>query len=274
MWLRKQKSSLCDEAGQILLIVVLVIIVVSTIGLSLASRSITSLRMSTEESESQKALSAAEAGIERILQNSTPVAVNGNTPGNSAYTASAVAISGTTFLMNGGSLISKDEGADLWLSNYSPDQSAIYTSVWSGNLNIYWGESATACSNSALEILAISGYISNPDTIKLTKYVYDPCSTRREKNHFSEPAAGDVVGGKEFHSKAVINGISYGLIVRIVPIYGDAVIGITASNPLPLQGYLVNSTGTSGNASHILNVFNGFPQTYLPYVSYGLFVAN
>src|SRR3989344_9543942 len=56
------------QAGQILLIVILVIVISSTVGLSLVSRSITSLRTSTEEAESQEALAAAEAGGERALQ--------------------------------------------------------------------------------------------------------------------------------------------------------------------------------------------------------------
>ena len=56
------------QKGQVLLIVVLVMIVALTVGLSLISRSITNLRTSTEEAESQKALAAAEAGIEQALE--------------------------------------------------------------------------------------------------------------------------------------------------------------------------------------------------------------
>src|SRR5690242_8662448 len=56
------------EAGQALLIVVLVMVIALTVGLSLASRSITNLRNSTDEANSQAAFSAAEAGVEQAVK--------------------------------------------------------------------------------------------------------------------------------------------------------------------------------------------------------------
>ena len=52
------------QKGQILLLVVLVMTIALTIGLSLATRTITDIRTTTEEENSQRAFSAAEAGIE------------------------------------------------------------------------------------------------------------------------------------------------------------------------------------------------------------------
>jgi len=57
-----------NQKGQALLIVVLVMVVALTVGLSIASKTIISLRTSTEEANSQKALAAAEAGIEQALK--------------------------------------------------------------------------------------------------------------------------------------------------------------------------------------------------------------
>jgi hypothetical protein len=70
--------------------------------------------------------------------------------------------------------------------------------------------------------------------------------------------------------------------IRVIPIYKDAVVGVSTCNrggnncPTPLfsQGYVITSTGTSGQASRKFTVFRGYPQTYLPYLSYGLFVTN
>ena len=56
------------EQGQVLLIIVLVMVVALTVGLSLASRSLIQVRTTGEQAESQKAFSAAEAGIEQALQ--------------------------------------------------------------------------------------------------------------------------------------------------------------------------------------------------------------
>jgi hypothetical protein len=63
--------------------------------------------------------------------------------------------------------------------------------------------------------------------------------------------------------------------MRVIPLYKDSIIGMTnGAISLPLQGYKIDSTGTSGEANRKIRVFKGWPQTYLPYLSYGLFVAK
>ena len=274
MALGKQKSPFQSEAGQMLLVVVLVVIVVTTVGLSLASRSITSLRTSTEEAESQKALAAAEAGVERLLENSAPTeeGVNG-TLANASYRATASSGSATTFLMNGGNSVPKDEGADLWLSDYSSG----FNSPWpSGTLTVYWGDDASDFCSPAIEIIIVSGLKNSPTS---QRYVYDPasgtCSSRKTENHFDgEIGAGTSINGKPLaYSTALPISVTSGLIARVIPLYGSTTIGIVASQALPTQGSVISSTGTSGQTSRKIRVFKGYPQTYLPYLSYGLFVA-
>src|SRR5688572_23181590 len=112
------------QRGQVLLIVVLVMIVALTVGLSLISRSITNLRTSTEEAESQKALAAAEAGIERALESGT--IETGNFDSGSVqvnYSTAVQDVRGSEFLLNGGNDIPRDDGADVWLATYTDDDS-------------------------------------------------------------------------------------------------------------------------------------------------------
>ena len=73
MFLKKEKlfiNRFSNNSGQAILLVVLVMIVGLTVGLSVVSRSIVSIKTSTEEADSQKALAAAEAGIEKALNTS------------------------------------------------------------------------------------------------------------------------------------------------------------------------------------------------------------
>src|SRR3989339_1593452 len=125
------------QKGQVLLIVVLVMIVALTVGLSLISRSITNLRTSTQEAESQKALAAAEAGVEQALEkadtDTTPF--TGSFESGSVYiqySTDIEPIKGTEFLINGGNLISQDDGGDVWLSDYSENESEIFANPKSG----------------------------------------------------------------------------------------------------------------------------------------------
>jgi Tfp pilus assembly protein PilX len=57
-----------SEKGQMLLIVVLIMVVALTVGLSIAARSLVNLKIATDDENSQRAFSAAEAGIERLIK--------------------------------------------------------------------------------------------------------------------------------------------------------------------------------------------------------------
>ena len=285
------------EKGQILLIVVLVIIGASTIGLSLASRSIISLRSSTEEAESQKALAAAEAGIERAIQGSVPIALPGETnlnpdgTVNSRYSTTVDQVDSFSFLINGGNIIPKDEGADVWIISHDNNNNPIYSEAKSLQfLNLYWGLASEVCGTSTAPAAIQAIVVSRNKTtgvINSHRYVYDSCSGRRVGNNFTQADLGSyAIAGVTFANRTApqndlaknINDIVF---MRVVPIYRDAVVAVSACNhagnnctSLPSQGYVINSTGTSGSAVKKITVFKGYPQTYLPYLSYGLFVAN
>jgi hypothetical protein len=290
--------SLGKQNGQTLLIVVLVVIVALTVGLSLASRSITSLKTSTEEAESQKALAAAEAGIERAIQGSVPVSVsNPNVLGsdgkmNSSYSTAVTQVDGTSFRINGGNVIPKDEGADVWFVPHNPDDGKLNynddSSTNPGSVNLYWGLSGEDCS-AANKPAAIQAIIVTRNkasgAIKSYRYVYDGDGCSRG-NNFTSATAGTyplVDNGETYDFKyitpagSLTSGISSPkdiVLIRVIPIYKDTVVGLSSSIALPIQGYKIDSTGKSGQANRKFTVFKGWPQTYLPYLSYGLFVAN
>jgi Tfp pilus assembly protein PilX len=287
MVLRKQN-------GQILLIVILVVIIASTIGLSLASRSVTSLRSSAEEAQSQKALNAAEAGIERAVQANIPTNIGlTNLSNNSQYSASVSASLSSSFLINEGNPIPKDEGADVWIVSHDSSGNPNYSEAKSvPNLSLYWGSGPENCSDStapaAIQVIVI---VRNSSTdIKSYRYVYDSCRNVRG-NNFTQADSGPYtikINGVDFnfnHRTTPQNGLAGAIVnivlMRVVPIYKDAIVGVSACDylgngctTLPLQGYQIDSTGTSGDANRKIRVFKGWPQAYLPYLSYGLFVAN
>ena len=99
------------QKGQVLLVVVLVMVVALTVGLSLASRSITNLRITSDDENSQRAFSAAEAGVERAVKgnctNDEGCTISANfsdgfTENNSTFETKVMPISGEEFLVKGG----------------------------------------------------------------------------------------------------------------------------------------------------------------------------
>ena len=312
---QKNKEFVNWQNGQILLIVILVIITASTIGLSLALRSITSLRSASEVAESQKALAAAEAGVERAMQGSIlPTGTQIiNIPTNKSKSETKIAgvteIDESNFLLNGGNAVPKNEGIDVWFVRHDsatgePDYSTVISMTPPKNfLHLYWGSLAETCGTStapaAIQAIVVTRDTTVPNAIKTYRYAYDRCSglgSRQEENNLvladsgSYPKDYDKDGQTDITfvnrtpqggSKDLANGVENIVFMRVIPLYKDTVIGLSSCNHgggnctvLPSQGYVVSSTGTSGLVSRKISVFKGYPQTHLPYISYGLFVAE
>ncbi len=287
------------QKGQVLLVVVLVMVIALTVGLGVASRSITSLRTATEEENSQRAFSAAEAGIEQALKTTiTPGTVRQLSNNSQIVNLSVTEIKNTNeFLVNGGDLIEKDEGTDIWLLEHQDDGRVNYnTGGWlhvdDQPITLYWGRaldldfcvsgSSTTVQNKtpAIEIVVIYGSKNAP---RSTRYGIDPCAPRRGNssdtvnvNHFSsddieydgENRKTYNIQGKLFAFKKTIT-ISDGMLIRVVPLYSSTSIGVKVPcgsdddeedcSLLPSQGKLIESTGESGSTQRKISVFQGYP---------------
>lgn len=262
------------QRGQALLVVVLIMVVSLTVGLAVVSRTIVNLKNSTEEENSQRAFSAAEAGVERLLKSQGQEGITNIDLSNQSRIeeANIQPVNGTSFLANGGNNISQDDGLDVWLSTYSSDPSLIYSNPWSGNLNIYWGSPSDSCAPpstaAALEVIVITGPKNNPQS---TRYAFDPCS---RGNNFNTAFAGGQVLGKTFSYSATINNINSGLLARIVPVYAGTPIAITGSVALPNQGFIITSVGSSGDTSRKINYFKGYPSVVDEFFPHVVFISK
>ncbi len=266
------KKGILNNSGQALLIIVLVMVVALTVGLSLASRTITNIRNTREQASSQKALSAAEAGIEQAIKSGANVA--GSFSGNTTYSTTVTQVLGTSrFLLNGGGLVSKNDATYVWVTDYLDN----FTTSWSGDLSIYWGNSGQNCNNannmpSAIEIAVISGSVASP---VMTRYAYDPCQDRRSSNNFRPPTSDTpvLVSGTTLTYTATPPTLTNALLVRVNPLYADSVIGAYGGGTiLPQQGKIITSLGTSDtNTQRKVTVFQGYPEVPAEFFPYILF---
>jgi hypothetical protein len=251
-----------NQPGQVLLIIVLLITVVITVGLSIATRSLVNVRLASQEDQSQRAFSAAEAGLEQSLL-SNAVIPNGAFTNSSSYKTSVTTVQGTDFLLNNGKLALKDEGTDLWLSTYSSDPAQSYTNQWTGTVTIFWGSPQDTCNTSetvntmaALEVVLLTGSKANPTA---THYAFDPCAPRRSANNFSPANAGGTAGSTSFANSVQIALPGNGLIARVIPLYANTYVGIKGSSVLPEQGTLITSTGVAGDVQRKVTVLKENP---------------
>jgi hypothetical protein len=274
MFAKKFFHRVYNQSGQAILIIVLVMVVALTVGLSVATRTITSLRNSQDQSSSQKALSAAEAGVEQSIRNQASIGSSNNPQdlGNKAsYSTTVTAVLGTKFLLNGNNQLSKDEGGFLWLG--TPPWPSSNPGPWSGSISFYWGESGVACNNAALEIAVISG--NSVATANVTKYALDPCTTRG--NQFTTTTstppvvtASHSVSGISFHYSFTIP-VSNGFLIKVLPAYSNSYVAVESTTALPKQGNIITSTGTSDTATRTVNVYAGYPEIPTELFPYNLF---
>lgn len=276
----KRKNFWCNQEGQILLIVVLTMVIVLTVGLSVASRIVTELKLSKQNEESQRAFQAAEAGIEQTLSSGEARSVSlGN---NASFTTTIDPDEGSALVLNNGQEVDQAVGADVWLSNY-PDYSSPMGAGSTVTATIYWGSpSQTSCLSSggdlavpALEVIILQGDVSDPT---IQKYILEGsgCSPSRIDGATSGTSGTFTVKGIQFSNSASIS-FANGLIMKVIPIFNSSLVGFQIQIPpspqgtlFPSQGSIVTSTGTSGDTVRKVSYYKSYPQLPLEVFSYSL----
>lgn len=250
------------SSGQALLLVVIVMVVLLTIGLSVASRTITNLKLSKQDEDSQKAFQAASAGIDKYINASA------SNPGQESLVSAKYDTNITNvgsglnaIILNNNESVVQDRGIDVWLSLY-PN----FLSQYNGTITVAWGnanevdcaQSVGGKTSPALELLVLTGTRNAP---VLAKYVYDGCASRRSTNGFSPPVVAPIViGGTSFPYSAVLPAITNGLIMKVIPIYNSAKVAIQGTTAFQPQGKLIESVGTAGDATRKIIYYESYPQ--------------
>lgn len=266
------------QRGQTLLIVILVMVVTLTVGLALVTRSLTNERIAKEEESSQRAFSAAEAGIEQVLKTGQSIVAQQNIDTQTQIKKATVTNVGnaTQFLLNNGNPVPKDDGVDVWLSDY-PTYANQLPTTGSMTLTVYWGSGTDTCTTNqstntqaAIELVLLRG---TTGAAVADHYAFDPCAARQNGNKLNDTitTGSFTIAGKTFPNSAVItiNATSKGLLARIVPLYASTPLAVRGSIALPAQGTVIESVGTSGGTERKITVYRGFPKTpteFFPYM--------
>ncbi|HSW96773.1 MAG TPA: hypothetical protein VLF89_03030 [Candidatus Saccharimonadales bacterium] len=250
-----------NETGQVLLITILAMVVALTVGLSVVSRSVVQIKTAKDEADSQKAFSAAEAGIEQVLKSGSTITSQSLGNNASVNNVSINTVQNTKILLNNGGQVVQDEGADVWLSTYP-----TYQNPWTGRVRLYWG-TASACSEAAIEAIVIS----SQGSYTMTHYSYDPCGSRISSaggNNFSNALnTGGTINGVTLNYSFPID-VTNAVLIRVIPLYNSTIVGVagftnateTATQYLPSQGQIITATGVSNNTQRSISYFQGYAQ--------------
>lgn len=279
-----------QQEGQIIIILLLVIVVILAIALSIASRSATEITNSTNTENSSRAFSAAEAGIEKILQQSANiplgdtgdfnVSLENQASANVAWDAYVpkpeVALEYHPF--------GKESFAQFWLAAPSNIDcayggAACYTGsnfeVYFGDINHDYSQATGNPENQpAIEVHLI---YKEGGEYKNKRYFYDSYNStgegRRDNKFNGCSVPSDPNGIKIFTNNNIEESVFYCkvrvppgsenlsgqlIMARIRMLYTDLDHPVAlrpTSGSLPIQASVYRSIGTSGNVQRRIEVF-------------------
>lgn len=291
------KSRLSSSPGQALLIVLLVMAVVVTTGLSVISRTISDVTVTTGQEDSLRAFSAAEAGIEEAIVSNLSiddpptekVIESAGEPTEIKYTASVDRFPEAARDYPYPSEIASGETATIWLVEHDDSGNLNYSQSYTGNkIDIFWGKPNTLI-KPALEIsvlyldsatgkLQIGRAIADPESNRTcTSGDENNCFTFDKQNppHHNQTTLGTGTEAKEYRYLLSLAfrdlDITFNedtlIALNIRLLYNSdtkQILGVSGQGApanLPSQGTAIESVGSSGEAARKVRVYQLYPTT-------------
>ncbi len=297
------------QTGQAILALILIMTVALAIGVSIIQKSLVDVSNSTKVEESQRALSAAEAGIEKALNNSSTTggvalenqsaAAVDDKPNIPAIPANASQQDGLEYPP-----ISKEEFAHFWLADPNSTLPACNSGKVCYNqasLDVYWGDPSLSSDKAAVEVKII--YYDGAKYVSLPYYIDSDATRSNGFTSTTNPSPNialtcppttpptTVFGtGRLFTCRARISSLPVTLpnmlmLVRMRLLYNSTsqpvAVQSTAANCsssnlgacLPTQARIVKSTGSAGQAQRIVQVFQ-INNVVPPYFDFAIFSAG
>jgi hypothetical protein len=251
-----------DQKGQTIAAVIMIMLIALSVGVSVSTRFIKSLRMSSRTDTSSRAVAIAEAVVERILKTDYQVLSDYINFGNcgSACTLQIVGADGVTataavtLSFAGGSsepyLISlkEDDIIEVNLQGYSDGT----------DLNICWDNPPQG------ELPAVTGSLvyGTDGNYQVDAFAYNSIGSIYGANGLDE-----AISGFGYGHCALVNGVSDMMAVRVRSIYSnvDAYVVPEAGVDLPSQGILISSLGTVVDTERKVEVVMSNPYLPLPF---------
>ena len=219
-----------NQSGQVAIVILLIMVVLSTVGLSLASRTTQEVFLSQQEAQSARVFNAAEVGLEDALSQDFDSISAQNY--NDSTTVSGVDINTSINLNNVlETNILEGNAVHIDLKNYN------------GNFTVNWSRETTCdpdVTTTNTASILVSVYYDDGGTTKVIHDAFGPC-TRSPDDQFT---ISGVRNGSNGYQKKTIDlsaGPGTSLFARVRPVYADTAVRITGSVDFPTQFFVIRS---------------------------------
>jgi len=240
-----------QQAGQVLLITIMLLATALTVALSVSFKSTTETQVTKLEEEQQKALAAAEAGIEKALKEDVGKTVNIDVGGYTGTAGCPPTYDKNYFVSP---VLQKDEQFTFYLSEYPG-----LTNYWSGNLDFYFKSES-----GEIPVIELTFFNAGSPTA-IAHYVIDPDNDIGADDSYTKTEwvdAGYSLDNVNFQYKTSSPfPITNAKIVVARVLSTNTRIAIEGNSNLPLQGKNCDSSVTAtGGVAQKVNLFQSYPQ--------------
>ncbi len=217
----RTKHRLRSDSGQVGIIVLLIMVVMTTVGVSVASRSVSELKLSRQEEQSTRALDLAEGGAEKIIADiGTYSGVGTVTVGSESVNYNVTAKNEITDMT-----VFEGHTIQVDLGNVATD------------LQVTWDNTGSCDDNPAIVVALIS------DAANVRRLFYGPEDCSSVRSDGSTNVALD--GSTNTYTTGSIP-LATERMARIKVLYGPANVSVTGAD-LPPQVDVVNTSFTNPN---------------------------
>ena len=223
------------KSGQILILILLIVVVALAVGLSVASRNITNLRTSTQAEHSQRALSAAEGGVEDTLSKLSTFVSDPAVLSPSGKNLPPLQVGGLTANVN-------VKGSTIYESTIEPGeigQVDLSGATGVSNIQIEWAKKPTESNPASIEATLVKNVSG---TYSQTRKAWSTSVLGRDEQGFADPDCPST----EYFACATMPFEAGAVLLRIKPFWERATVKVTCialsgNCTLPTQVYQVVS---------------------------------
>ncbi|KXK07587.1 MAG: hypothetical protein UZ21_OP11001001005 [Microgenomates bacterium OLB22] len=244
------------NAGQALLIVILIATVLVTIGLSVLYNSTQEAQLARVEEDAQKAFAAAEAGLQAALERNSTDLSDLDFAGVASLNAEFITDATTTFITP---RISKDSQYTFYLSSYDEDLKSVTGAAYDGTISITVSDpTGTYCTSEDTQFAVELTFADMTDGSETAyRRLIDPCA-------IVDGTEQEWTFGTEYtlSSESLSAHIVFIRIIGESGSFGGAKLILTRSGGnWPLQGKTVIAIATTTTGiEKKLKLFQSYPQ--------------
>ncbi|KKS31090.1 hypothetical protein A2414_01400 [candidate division WWE3 bacterium RIFOXYC1_FULL_42_13] len=243
------KNSITNNKGQALLFVVVALTISTVVGVSVATRTLSVTKRVASTDTQTKVYYAAEAGIERFVNLSTPdLSMLAKGTGDCTKAKAVASGPSCTFKLGDSNIVETNTIVTVQEITYNETTPSSHYSVKSTNgvfssisLSGYTGNQVTLCWEDKLDTVHTAVYYTLwGDTNFISKAIVKPFSGTLA---FTPTSAVQGLGGTGVYTTCYpINTPVNSFFLNVMPLGGDATIAIfPGTQDIPPQGFLIRS---------------------------------